>query len=86
MWMVWRGDLWRRFAEPGYWWMHAMVGIWVIFALMLFLIEPLLLSRRMVRSPSPERDFARMQRMHQVLLVLSSITVFGAVGGSHGMF
>lgn len=86
LWMVWRADLWRRFVEPGYWWMHAMVGVWVIFALMLFLIEPLHLNRRVVRSLSPERDFARMHWIHQVLLVLSTIAVFGAVGGSHGMF
>ena len=85
-WMVWRADLWNRFVEPGYWWMHAMVAVWVIFALILFLIEALHLNRRMVRSLSPELSFARMQRMHRVLLMLSTIAVVGAVGGSHGMF
>lgn len=86
LWMIQRANLWGRFAELGYWWMHAMVGVWAIFAVMLFLIEPLFLHRRMTRSQSPERDFTRMMRMHQVLLVLSAITVFGAVGGSHGLF
>ena len=86
LWMVWRGDLWSRFAEPGFWWMHAMVVLWTIFALMLFVVEPLFLHRRMSRSQLPERDFARMVRMHQVLLLLSAITVFGAVSGSHGLF
>lgn len=53
---------------------------------MLFVIEPLHLHRRMALSPSPALDFARMQRMHQVLLALSTLTIFGVVGGSHGLF
>ena len=39
--MAWRGDLWGRFGEARFWWMHAMVGLWLVFALMLFVIEPL---------------------------------------------
>ena len=23
-------DLWSRFESPGYWWMHAMVFIWIV--------------------------------------------------------
>lgn len=83
-WMTHRADLWSRFADPQYWWMHAMVAIWLVFATMLFVIEPLFLHRRMEASPDPARDFARMERMHRVLLALSLITVLGAVAGSHG--
>lgn len=32
----------------------------------------------------PQRTFARIQRMHWLLLGLSLITVAGAVAGSHG--
>jgi len=83
-WMTWRADLWSRFADPQYWWMHAMVAVWLAFAAMLFVIEPLFLHRRMKQSPDPARDFARMERMHWVALILSLITVLGAVAGSHG--
>jgi hypothetical protein len=82
--MTWRADLWQRFADASYWWMHAMVIIWLVFMLMLFVIEPLFLHRRMEFSPDPARDFARMERLHWLLLALSLITVFGAVAGSHG--
>ncbi len=85
-WMVWRADMWSRFAEAHFWWMHAMVTIWLIFVLMLFIVEPLHLHRRMAQSPSPAKDFAKMTRMHQILLALSIVTIFGAVGGSHGLF
>lgn len=84
-WMVWRYDMWSRFAEPRLWWMHAMVGIWLVFMLMLFVLEPLVLHRAMA-APDPEaRTFARMERVHRVLLGLALITLFGAVAGSHGM-
>ena len=85
-WMIWRANMWSRFIDASYWWMHAMLAVWAIFALMLFVIEPLHLHRRMAHSPSPARDFAKMVRMHQILLTLSIITIFAAVGGSHGLF
>ena len=83
-WMVHRADLWFRFADARFWWMHAMVAVWLAFALMLFVIEPLILHRRMEDSPDPARDFARMERMHWGALLLSLATTLGAVAGSHG--
>lgn len=77
---------WARFAELRYWWMHAMVLLWAVFTLMLFLVEPLVLRRKAKQTDHPDADknFRRMRRMHQVLLSLSLITVAGAVAGSHG--
>lgn len=85
-WMVARADMWSRFAEPRFWWMHLMVALWTAFALMLFVIEPLHLHRRLATSTAPAADFARMLRLHQVLLAVATITLVGAVGGSHGLF
>ncbi|MBW8784469.1 MAG: hypothetical protein JF593_07490 [Novosphingobium sp.] len=85
LWMIWRGDLWSRFTLARFWWMHAMVALWLVFALMLFVIEPLFLHRRMAASPDPARDFARMMRMHWVLSLAAAVTVIGAVAGSHGL-
>ncbi|MGE4430442.1 MAG: hypothetical protein AB7E05_06815 [Sphingobium sp.] len=85
-WMSWRGNMWGRFADPHFWWMHAMLLVWLIFAIMLFVVEPLALHRRMAASPDPARDFARLERMHRLLLGVSIIAVIGAVGGSHGLF
>ena len=83
-WMAWRADLWSRFADPDAWWMTAMVVVWAIFCVMLFVVEPLFLHRRLARSPAPARDFRRMVVLHRVLLALSLITVFGAAAGSRG--
>lgn len=86
LWMIWRADLWDRFADLHFWWMHLMVATWTVFALMLFVVEPLHLRRRLKHSASPAPDFARMLRLHRVLLFASLATIFGAVGGSHGLF
>jgi hypothetical protein len=40
----------------------------------------------MAASPDPAADFARMERMHRLLLAASVIALIGAVGGSHGLF
>lgn len=85
-WMVWRADLWSRFLSPGYWWMWAMLIVWLIFAAMLFIAEPLFLHKRMAASPTPQQDFRRMERMHRILLLASIITTIGAMGGSHGLW
>lgn len=84
LWMVWRADLWSRLVDPQYWWMHAMVAVWMGFALMLFVVEPLFLRRRMSASVNAAKEFGRMERIHQVALVASLLTIAGAVAGSHG--
>ena len=80
-------DLWHRYAELRYWWMSAMVLVWAIFTLMLFVLEPLVLHRTLqARARRDPRGTLRMiSRMHWVLLALSLATVAGAVAGSHGV-
>lgn len=84
--MVYVLDAWYRFAEWQYWWMHTMVFIWLVFSVMLFVMEPR--ARRcqpQVAAQNISADtFTKIQRMHWILLSLSLITVAGAVAGSHG--
>lgn len=84
--MILRLDLWDRFQNAGFWWMHAMVCLWLLFSLMLFVIEPIIARRRSRRHESPRSDRALkwLQRGHWLLLILSVVTVFGAVAGSQG--
>jgi uncharacterized membrane protein len=86
IWMVADGDLWSRFHTAAFWWMHAMVCLWLLFAFILFIGEPLIFHSRFARlaQREPERAFARLHRVHWVLLALSIITILGAVTGSHG--
>jgi uncharacterized membrane protein len=85
--MLYRLDLWDRFLSVQYWWMHAMVGVWLLFTLMLFAAEPLFLHRWFLARAkvAPESTFALIQWLHWILLGLGVITMLGAVAGSHGL-
>lgn len=86
LWMTWELDAWGRFADPAAWWMTAMLAVWAIFTVVLFVAEPLVLHRwfhtRSLRDP--EGTFRLVLRFHRVLLALSLVTVAGAVLGAHG--
>lgn len=84
--MVYALNVWQRFMQWQYWWMHTMVLIWLLFSVMLFVMEPR--SRRQPTA-SAQKDvssetFVRIQHKHLFLLLLSLITIAGAVAGSHG--
>jgi uncharacterized membrane protein len=84
--MCWRLDLWDRFRDLRFWWMHAMLGVWLLFALVLFIMEPLVLRRRFRQraQAQPASAFAWLHRAHWLLLALSGLTIAGAVMGSQG--
>jgi uncharacterized membrane protein len=77
---------WDRYQHLTYWWMHLMTFIWVIFALVLFALEPLFLHRwfREQAIKDSENAFNWLHRMHKLLLTLSIVSILGAVAGSHG--
>jgi hypothetical protein len=82
-----RLGLWDRFRSGEFWWMHAMVGVWLLFTVILFVAEPLVLDRWFHEraTTAPDAAFAWLQRAHWLLLVISLITILAAVAGSHGM-
>jgi uncharacterized membrane protein len=84
--MCWRLDLWDRFRDATFWWMHAMLCVWLLFTLILFVLEPFVLHRHFpswVRK-QPSAALAWLHRAHWLLLALSVATVLGAVAGSQG--
>jgi uncharacterized membrane protein len=82
---VW--NLWGRFLVVTYWWMHAMVIVWLVFTVMLFIAEPLFLHRWFIAraKEEPDKTFKLIERLHWVLLAISTVTILGAAAGSHGM-
>ena len=64
--MLAEADLWDRFGSLAYWWMHAMLGLWAIFAIGLFLFEPLILDRRLpgLAARRPAATFACLPEVH----------------------
>jgi uncharacterized membrane protein len=86
--MMYELDAWDRYFDYRFWWIHAMTLIWVLFTLILFVLEPLLLHKlfRKYAEENPSRTFSIMHRAHWILLLLSLLTTAGAVAGSHGWF
>lgn len=84
--MAWKLDLWDRFRQPEFWWMHMMVLLWLVFAAVLFVAEPLGLDRWLQQRErtGAGSGIGLLHRLHWVLLGLSAVTVFVAVLGSYG--
>jgi len=84
LWMTYRLDLWGRFAGPHFWWMSAMLWLWLIFVLMVFVLEPLLRERLQQRARlDPASTLRRMIHLHAFLLTLAAITVLGGGPVAH---
>lgn len=84
--LVHRLNAWSWFSDPSRWYLHAMVAVWVLFTLMLFVLEPLFLHKLFRRhaTRNPEGTFRFIHRMHWVLLTVSLIAAAGAMAGAHG--
>jgi uncharacterized membrane protein len=85
-WMTYRLELWEHFIDPHFWWMTAMLVLWLAFMTMLFVVEPLLQTRfsESMRTRFPETS-RRLLIAHAFLLGAALLTVFGAVAGAHGL-
>ncbi|NIP73640.1 MAG: hypothetical protein GWO16_11710 [Gammaproteobacteria bacterium] len=77
-----RLDDWGRLTWPADWWVHVMILVWLVFTLLLFVIEPR--AQRDGRASGPLcADLERAQRLHWILLAASLVAVAGAVFGVH---
>lgn len=79
-------NAWERYQSIQFWWMHLMTFIWLIFTVVLFVLEPLVLHRWFRQQALKDSDnaFRWLHRMHKILLTLSIVAVAGAVAGAHG--
>lgn len=86
--MLYELNAWNRYLDYRFWWIHAMTLVWIIFTLMLFVLEPFILHKLFKKyvDENPKKTFEIVHRLHWVLLILSLITIAGAVAGSHGWF
>ncbi|WP_236951504.1 hypothetical protein [Mariniflexile rhizosphaerae] len=86
--MLYELNAWNRYLDYKFWWIHAMTLVWIIFSLILYVLEPFILHRvfKKYAIKSPDGTFGIIHRVHWVLLILSLITTAGAVAGSHGWF
>ena len=86
--MIYLLDAWDRFFDLRYFWMHAMVLIWLMFVLALFLIEPFFIKDhgRIVKDGKNLGNLHKTQVVHLIILTFSLIALFISVLGAHGFF
>ena len=70
------------------WWIHLMIFVWIIFTLVLFVLEPLFLHKWFHEraQKNGKKAFLTLQVMHIILLSISLLAVIGGVAGAHGLF
>ncbi len=77
---------WERYQYIEFWWLHLMSFVWLVFTVVLFILEPLVLHRWFHEQAeiNSDRTFALLHNFHKVILTVSLVAIFGAVAGSHG--
>lgn len=88
LYMVYKLNAWDKFTNLHQFWMSAMVLIWVMFALALFIVEPFFINNRgrMMKNTRGISNLRKTQIIHLIILLLSLITIFCSVLGAHGFF
>jgi uncharacterized membrane protein len=79
-------DAWGRYQDLSFWWVHLMTVVWLVFTLVLFVLEPLFLHRwfKKFAERDSDRAFRLLHRFHVLLLTVSLIAIAGAVAGVRG--
>ena len=84
--MLHRLQAWAQLFDPAYWWLMLMVAVWIVFALMVFVFEPLFVHRLFHEFAlrNKGRAFSAAFWLHAVALIVSGVAIAGAVLGAHG--
>jgi uncharacterized membrane protein len=77
---------WARLLDPAFWWLTLMVAIWAVFALMVFVLEPIFVHRLFhdYALRDKERAFTWAIWLHAVALTISVIAIVAGVLGAYG--
>ena len=86
LYMLIKYDAWDRFQYATFWWLHLMVAVWLVFAVMVYVLEPLVVHRLFHDFALRQKDraFAWAIRLHGVALAISAVAIAAGVMGAHG--
>lgn len=79
-------NIWGRFTEIQYFWMHAMVLLWLMFAFALFIIEPFVSKNhgRIIKDQNKIIHLRKTEIVHWIIFIMSLATIFISILGAHG--
>ena len=84
--MLYKMEAWARLLDPASWWLVLMVAVWAVFALMVFVLEPLVVHRLFhdYALRDKERAFALAIWLHAFVLTVAGVAIAAGVLGAHG--
>jgi uncharacterized membrane protein len=84
--MIVKLDGWDRFGQVSFWWLDLMVVVWALFALMVYVLEPLVIHHLFhdFALRQKHRAFALAARLHLVALCVSAFAIIAGVLGANG--
>jgi uncharacterized membrane protein len=84
--MLMKDGAWDRLQQASFWWLHLMIAVWVLFALIVYVLEPLALHRlfREFALRNKDRAFALATGLHALALTVAAFAIGAGVVGAHG--
>jgi uncharacterized membrane protein len=84
--MLKKFQTWTILLDPAFWWLALMVAVWAVFALIVFVLEPLVLHRLFhdYALLDKHRAFSLAIRLHALALTISCVVIVAGVLGSLG--
>jgi len=86
--MLARMQAWRLLYSASFWWLHLMIAVWLLFAVMIYVLEPLLIHRLFRQAVLRDKDtaFTVAMRLHAAALVAAATAIAAGVLGAAGGF
>jgi uncharacterized membrane protein len=84
--MIYILNAWDRFNDIRYFWMHAMLLLWLMFAFALFVIEPFFFKNhgRIIKERHGITNLRKTEIVHWIIFIMSLATILFSVLGAHG--
>jgi uncharacterized membrane protein len=77
---------WNSLQHASFWWLHLMIAVWILFAVIIYVLEPLVLHRLFHEFAlrNKDRTFAVAIGLHAIALILAALALGAGVIGAHG--
>jgi uncharacterized membrane protein len=84
--MLTRMQAWRLLFSGSFWWLHLMIAVWLLFAIMIYILEPLAIHRLFHEAVLRDKDaaFRAAILLHAAALAVAAAAIVAGVLGSAG--
>ncbi|BAW80224.1 hypothetical conserved protein [Candidatus Nitrosoglobus terrae] len=78
---------WPLFGMAKFWWLSGMFAYWLLFMVMLFILGPSGVLKKIMKGSGGDeaRAWQRMHHMHLVLLLIGIVIIIGGLMGNHSL-